>query len=88
MLLAGLALLAALTAAGAWLVRPVTDPPGRADVVLVVAGGEGEREATGARLARQGEAPVLVFSDGGPGSPLGELCRQRFAGVRVLCLTP
>ncbi|HEV2895998.1 MAG TPA: YdcF family protein [Actinomycetota bacterium] len=88
MLLVGLALLAALTAAGAWLVRPVTDPPGRADVVLVLAGGEGEREATGARLARQGEAPVLVFSDGGAGSPLDELCRQRFAGVRVMCLTP
>jgi uncharacterized SAM-binding protein YcdF (DUF218 family) len=89
MLLAGLALLAVLAAAGAWLVRPVTGPTGRADVVLVLAGGWGEREALGTRLARQGGAPVLVFSDGGrPGSSSGQLCRQRFAGVRVLCLTP
>ena len=89
-LLAGLALLVAVAGAGCWLlVRPAPEPPGRADVVLVLAGGRGEREATGARLARQGGAPVLVFSDGGrPGSSSGELCRQLFTGVRVLCLTP
>jgi uncharacterized SAM-binding protein YcdF (DUF218 family) len=88
-LLVGLVLLVTLAAAGAWLARPVTGPAGRSDVVLVLAGGWGERAVTGARLARQGGAPVLVFSDGGrPGSSAGQLCKQRFAGVRVLCLTP
>ena len=31
----------------------------------MLAGGRGEREAAGARLAREGAAPVLLFSDGG-----------------------
>ncbi|HSR27007.1 MAG TPA: hypothetical protein VLR51_00995, partial [Actinomycetes bacterium] len=63
-------LLVVVAGVGGWLlVRPAPEPPGQADVVLVLAGGRGEREAAGARLARQGGAPVLVFSDGGrPGS--------------------
>jgi uncharacterized SAM-binding protein YcdF (DUF218 family) len=88
-LLAALVLLVAVAGVGGWLLLRPAGPPGRADVVLVLAGGRGEREAAGARLARQGGAPVLVFSDGGrPGSASGQPCRQRFAGVRVLCLTP
>ena len=87
-LLAVLALVLALAVAGGWLlVRPAPDPPGQADVLLVLAGGRGEREAAGARLAQAGAAPVLVFSDGGrAGSSSGRLCLQRFEGVRVLCL--
>jgi hypothetical protein len=46
-------------------VWPPVDPPGRADAVLVFAGGDGERQAEGARLVRSGVAPVLVVSDGG-----------------------
>jgi uncharacterized SAM-binding protein YcdF (DUF218 family) len=89
-LLIVLVVVAALTTVGGWLlVRPVTDPPGQVDVVLVLAGGRGERQITGVRLARKSVAPVLVFSDGGrPDSSSGTLCRQRLAGVRVLCLTP
>jgi uncharacterized SAM-binding protein YcdF (DUF218 family) len=89
-LLAVLAVVLALAAVGGWLlVRPAPDPPGRADVLLVLAGGRGEREIAGARLALAGAAPVLVFSDGGrAGSSSGRLCLQRFEGVRILCLHP
>jgi uncharacterized SAM-binding protein YcdF (DUF218 family) len=74
---------------GRLFIWPSSDPPGRVDAVLVLAGGQGERQATGTRLARQGVAPVLVLSDGGtPGPVYDQLCQQRFAGFRVLCLTP
>ena len=77
-----------LAGVGGWLlVRPTSDPPARSDVVLVLAGGRGERESVGARLAQEGSAPVLLFSDGGrPGSSSARLCLQRFQGVRVRCL--
>jgi uncharacterized SAM-binding protein YcdF (DUF218 family) len=77
-----------LVAATCWMfVWPQTDPPARVDAVLVLAGGRGERETTGARLVQQGVAPVIVFSDGGiPDSSSGRLCQQRFAGIRVVCL--
>jgi uncharacterized SAM-binding protein YcdF (DUF218 family) len=80
----------ALATVGGWLlVRPVTEDPGHVDVVLVLAGGRGERQATGLHLAREGVASVLVFSDGGrPDSPSGRVCHQRLVGVRVFCLTP
>jgi uncharacterized SAM-binding protein YcdF (DUF218 family) len=85
-----LVMLLAAVGAGTWVTLGATDgPPGRADVVLVLAGGRGERETTGSRLVREGVAPVLVFSDGGrPDSSSGRLCRQRVPGVRILCLTP
>jgi uncharacterized SAM-binding protein YcdF (DUF218 family) len=70
-------------------VFPATDAPGRADAVVVFAGGDGERQAEGLRLVRQGVAPVLVISDGGePDAPRARLCRQPPAGVRVYCFTP
>jgi uncharacterized SAM-binding protein YcdF (DUF218 family) len=70
-------------------VFPATDPPGRADAVVVFAGGDGERQAEGLRLVRDGVAPVLVLSDGGqPGSARARLCRDRPAGVRLVCVTP
>jgi uncharacterized SAM-binding protein YcdF (DUF218 family) len=68
---------------------PSAGPPGRVDAVLVLAGGHGERQDTGARLVREGVAPVLVISDGGrPGPFYEQLCRQRLDGVQVRCLTP
>jgi uncharacterized SAM-binding protein YcdF (DUF218 family) len=88
-LLAVLAALLVLAAVGGWLlVRPINEAPASADVVLVLAGGSSERETTAARLAREGAAPVLLFSDGGRAdSWSARLCRQRF-DVRVLCLHP
>jgi uncharacterized SAM-binding protein YcdF (DUF218 family) len=90
LLLVGLIALAVLAAAGGWVfVWPPTDPPGRVDAVLVLAGGRGEREAAGIRLAWQGVARVIVFSDGGiPGSESARLCRRRLAGIRIVCLSP
>jgi uncharacterized SAM-binding protein YcdF (DUF218 family) len=70
-------------------VFPATDEPGRADAVVVFAGGDGERQAEGLRLVRQGVAPVLVISDGGePDVPRARLCRQPPAGLRLYCFTP
>jgi uncharacterized SAM-binding protein YcdF (DUF218 family) len=83
-------LLAGLVALAGWLSTwPSNDRPARVDAVLVLAGGHGERERTGERLAHQGIAPVLVFSDGGRPGPRSErLCRQRIPGVRIFCMTP
>jgi uncharacterized SAM-binding protein YcdF (DUF218 family) len=90
-------LLVALAVVGAVLVAltyrvfvfPPTDPPGRADAVVVFAGGDGERQEEGARLVREGVAPVLVISDGGlPGSDNARVCRERPAGLPLRCLTP
>jgi uncharacterized SAM-binding protein YcdF (DUF218 family) len=85
-----LVLAVALGALVGWLfVWPPHDPPGRVDAVLVLAGGDGEREATGIRLVREGVAPVVVFSDGGrPGAPSARRCLLRVDGVRVACLRP
>jgi uncharacterized SAM-binding protein YcdF (DUF218 family) len=70
-------------------VFPSTDEPGRADAVVVFAGGDGERQEGGARLVREGVAPVLVISDGGePDGPRAGLCRERPPGLRLYCFTP
>ena len=88
--LAVLAVLLALTGLIVWqLVWPATSPPDQADVVLVLAGGMGEREAMAARLAQEGVARVMVFSDGGGrAAARASRCRLRLDGVRVICLTP
>jgi uncharacterized SAM-binding protein YcdF (DUF218 family) len=84
--LLGLGLFAAITAR--LFVWPATDPPRRADAVLVFAGGRGERLREGTRLVQEGVAPVLVVSDGGvPGSRFARACRQQL-GIRVVCVTP
>ena len=87
-----LALVAAVALVGLTyplFVFPPTDPPGRADAVVVFAGGDGERQEEGVRLVREGVAPVLVISDGGePDAPRARLCRERPAGLRLYCFTP
>jgi uncharacterized SAM-binding protein YcdF (DUF218 family) len=70
-------------------VSPPTDEPGRADAVVVFAGGDGERQEEGVGLVREGVAPALVISDGGlPGSRKAQVCREPPAGVRLYCLSP
>lgn len=90
MLLVVVVAVGALAALAGWLfVWPPDEPPGRVDAVLVLAGGDGERETTGIRLARMGVAPVIVFSDGGrPDTPSARRCLLRLDGVRVACLSP
>jgi uncharacterized SAM-binding protein YcdF (DUF218 family) len=69
-------------------VFPRTEPPGRADAVVVFADGRARRIATGVRLVEKGVAPVLVISDGGSAdSREGWVCRQG-VGVRTVCVTP
>jgi uncharacterized SAM-binding protein YcdF (DUF218 family) len=67
---------------------PPLEQPGQADAVLVFAGGDGERQAAGARLVRLGVAPVLVVSNGGDDdSASARTCRLN-PDLEVICLTP
>jgi uncharacterized SAM-binding protein YcdF (DUF218 family) len=75
-------------ASGRLFVWPATDPPERADAVVVFAG-KRERLAEGIRVVRAGMAPVLVISDGGrPRSRAARTCRNPPADLRVVCVTP
>lgn len=50
----------------------VDEPPMRADAIVVLGGGSGDREATGARLYAEGYAPIVVTTGGSlplPGLP-------------------
>jgi uncharacterized SAM-binding protein YcdF (DUF218 family) len=75
-----LAALAAFTAR--WILWPAADEPGRADAVVVLAGGLGERLPAARALVRDGVAPVLVVSHGRRG------CGERRDGYEILCFTP
>jgi uncharacterized SAM-binding protein YcdF (DUF218 family) len=72
--------LAALTAR--FVLWPATDEPGRADAVVVLAGGLGERFPAARALVEDGVAPVLVVSHGRSG------CGERRDGYETLCFTP
>jgi uncharacterized SAM-binding protein YcdF (DUF218 family) len=69
-------------------VFPRTEPPGRADAVVVFADGRARRIATGARLVAEGVAPVLVISDGGGADSLEARACRRGVGVPAVCVTP
>ena len=75
-----LAALAAFTAR--YVLWPATDEPGRADAVVVLGGGQGERLPAGRALAADGVAPVLVVSHGRRG------CGERRDGYEVVCFEP
>ena len=75
-----LAALAVFTAR--WILWPATDEPGRADAVVVLAGGLGERLPAGRALVERGVAPVLVVSHGSRG------CGTRRDGYEIVCFTP
>lgn len=57
-----LAAVALLTAR--YILWPADDETGRADAVVLLAGGDGERQAHALRLMESGVAPVLVVSHG------------------------
>ena len=69
-------------------VFPRTEPPERADAVVVFADGRARRIATGARLVAEGVAPVLVISDGGGADSLEARACRRGVGVPAVCVTP
>lgn len=55
-----------MTGYARWLIR--TDPPAKADVAIVLAGGEGERLGAALRIWRQGRVGALMIT--GPNVPL------------------
>jgi hypothetical protein len=87
--LAGLVAGWALAAAVLFL-WPPEHPAGRADAVVVLAGGRGPRLALGLSLVRGGVAPALVVSDGWSATwpEANRLCAGRPVGTHVLCVHP
>jgi uncharacterized SAM-binding protein YcdF (DUF218 family) len=83
----GLALLVvAVTAVSVWLFGfPHTDPPARADAIVVLSGSNGDRLPAARQLMREGVAPLLVVSDGEETVP--RLCGRRLP-YPVLCVRP
>ncbi|WP_460699899.1 YdcF family protein [Nocardia thraciensis] len=69
-------------------VRPRVDEPARADAILVLGGAHDGREELGLRLAREGYAPVVVFSDPYEHSPrMNRICHGGYS-FRVECFDP
>jgi len=86
----GLVVLAGLVViTGRWFVWPSTDDPGRADAIVMFAGGRGERLPAAQRLAGRGLAPTLVIMNGGdPAWPQANaLCAGEHA-YAVVCPSP
>lgn len=87
-----MALLFAFVAATLYLfVFARTDPPGRADAIVVLSGGRDWRLDPALRLAREHVAPVLVVSGVGYDAKWRQgraLCRHGAHGFRVLCVDP
>jgi uncharacterized SAM-binding protein YcdF (DUF218 family) len=63
-------------------VWPASSTPARADAVVVLAGGDGERLDKGLELVRAGVAPALVVSTGPD-----ELCANQYE-FEVFCFLP
>jgi uncharacterized SAM-binding protein YcdF (DUF218 family) len=72
-----------------WFVWPASAEPAGADVIVVFAGGRGERLRTAVRLVEQGIATTLVISNGRDPRwrDANRLCAG-WPGVTVLCPTP
>jgi uncharacterized SAM-binding protein YcdF (DUF218 family) len=89
LLVAGLVLGWAVASA-VMFVWPPRGSDGRADAVVVLAGGRGPRLSEGLALVRRGTAPVLVVSDAwSPTWPeANRLCAGRPAPVPVVCFHP
>ncbi|MEV0249492.1 YdcF family protein [Nocardia sp. NPDC050712] len=69
-------------------VRPRTDPPATADAILVLGGAHDGREQLGLRLAREGYAPWVVFSDPYTNSAMiNRICHGGYS-FRVSCFDP
>jgi uncharacterized SAM-binding protein YcdF (DUF218 family) len=87
----GLLAVAWLVATTFLFVWPSTDPPGRADAVVVLSGGRDSRLDPALRLMRQHVAPVLVISGAGydpKWRTARALCAHGARGFRVLCFNP
>lgn len=72
-------------------VFPSTDPPGRADAVVVLSGGRNSRLDPALKLMRRGVAPVLVISGAGLDEDwlkAHRLCADGAPGFRVVCFDP
>lgn len=82
------ALVLVLPALSLWpVLRPATDPPARADAVVVLSGDYGERRALAMSLVEKGLVHTLIFA-GTPDRPdEDELCNSRQA-VEYVCLRP
>jgi uncharacterized SAM-binding protein YcdF (DUF218 family) len=90
-LLLTLLVLAWLAATAFLFVWPSTDPPGRADAVVVLSGGRDTRLDPALRLMRQHVAPVLVISGAGLDPRWHKaraLCANGAHGFRVICFDP
>jgi len=77
-------------AAALWpvYVRPRVDVPARADAILVLGGAHDGREELGLRLAREGYAPRVLFSDPYQVSPLmNRICHGGYS-FAVECFNP
>jgi uncharacterized SAM-binding protein YcdF (DUF218 family) len=88
--MAGLITLAVVVVITArWFVWPHSDDPGRADAIVMFAGGRGERLPAAQRLAGRALAPTLVIMNGGdPAWPQANaLCAGEHA-YAVVCPSP
>jgi uncharacterized SAM-binding protein YcdF (DUF218 family) len=85
--LVGLAVLAVTTVR--WFVWPDTDDPTRADAIVMLAGGQGERLPVARGLAERGVASTLVIMNGT--DPVWPQANELCAGERafaVVCPAP
>lgn len=86
----GLAVVVAVGAAALWpvYVRPRVDVPAAADAILVLGGAHDGREALGLRLAREGYAPRVLFSNPYEySSVMNRICHGGYR-VEVICFDP